>query len=625
MDHPSKSSITNAGDNAITEECELFERLVDATPISRQKMLAQLRKESPELCLRLENLLTFHNAAESKTKTGPRSPSTQRFHHRPGDVIDGYEIIRFLASGGEADVYLALQTKPIQRTVAIKILRQRSGKSAEYLARFEAEKTALANLTHPGISKLFDAGVTPDGQYYCTVEYVPGPTMTQYSAQQNLSLNARLKLFIEICSAIQYANETGVFHRDLKPSNVIVTEVDGQPQPVVIDFGIAKIDTLRDEANHTITRQGDILGTLGYIAPERIEDARISNSQTEVYSLGAMLYELICQKPIVEVDSTRGIFAAIEKLKSNSIVKPSDRLKQQEVKKNASSSSNRSKRSHSLASQIVNELDWICLKAVDKDLDQRYASVRELRKDVCRSLDGLPVEAAPPRLWYQLKKFYQRHKWVCILSGLLLAMLFVCVIGSTYWAFKLDAARRTADQLAAKSQNDSLHVWTVIEFMTTAFDNEDESFAAVAVCGEQLLSSPALEQSSRQDLQYTPETARLDSQTTRSSTEELQSDNPLAPNYVNRTLPEALLDKQRIRFYELYMQKQINQFGQTSPFVVQTLLSKAESEIELKRPSSLQTLQQALTVIEELGWNETEPIVQIYFALAAQANELLKQ
>ncbi len=601
------NELTTPGDDDTTLECELFERLVDAGTDSQHRLLNEIREQTPEMCARLEKLLKIHSAAEHQTAL----QVPQEIRYRQGDKIDDYEIIHFLASGGEADVYLARQSTLVDRDVAIKVLRRRSGASTDYLSRFQSEKAALARLIHPGIAKIFDAGVTPRGEHYCAVEYVAGPTVTEFLAGQDLLIRERLEVFVEICGAVQYANENGIFHRDLKPSNIIVSDTDGRHRPVVIDFGIAKVDNHSSDNSDTLTHQGDLLGTLGYIAPERLDDARVSNSQSEVYSLGAVLYEMICQQPIFSLSNNRGIVAALESLRNNDIVKPSERLKQ-----NGSSS-----RSLNSREQFAAELDWICLKAVERDPQRRYASVRELRKDVCRCLDGQSVEAAPPGRWYIATKFYQRHRLVCILSMMLLVMLAVLSVGTTYWALKLDKARRAADLLAAKSQNDSLHLSTVLEFMITAFDDEEESFGAVAVCGEQLLNSPALERKSRRNLQYNSATGSLNEEATESQNVKRQHNNPLAANYANPSLPQAVLVRQRIRFFDQFLEKQVDQFGETSPFVVQTLLDKAEIEIGSNSSGAQETLSRAQSALRKLGRNDSDPLVQEYVKLSEKARE----
>lgn len=609
-----RNKISKLDGDTVTKECALFENLVEAPPAERRQQLDKVRTQSPAMCARLEKLLDVHDTTESQTP----STTPQEFHYSQGDKIDDYEIVHFLASGGEADIYLARQTTPIQRTVAIKVLRQRLGAATHYQARFQSEKTALARLIHPSIAKIFDAGVTSNGEHYYAVEYVSGPTVSEYFADHNLSLEDRLWVFVEICSAVEYANENGIFHRDLKPSNIIVSDATGEARPVVIDFGIAKVN---DHTNDTLTHQGDLLGTLGYIAPERLEDARISNSQSEVYSLGAVLYEMVCQQPIVTLDSNRGLFAAVETLKNNSVVKPSQRLKEQRLLHRSAESR---KPAALLPSDISAELDWICLKAVAKNPDQRYASARELRKDICRCLEGQPVEAAPPGRWYQTKKFYQRHRLACVLSMMLLMMLLICVFGSAYWALKLDAARRAADQLAAKSQNNSLHISTVLEFMMTAFDTPgEEGFSAVAICGEQLLNAPSLEDNLRRDVEYNSTTARIDSAIDVLHDEHRQHDDPRAADYANPNVPHELLDKQRIRFFDQFLQKQIDRFGHASPYVVETLLNRAKAEIRLNHEASLDTLGQAQKALKELGRDDSDPQVKTCFELLKKARESL--
>ncbi|MCX5643318.1 MAG: serine/threonine-protein kinase [Phycisphaerae bacterium] len=381
------------------------------------KQLAYLRQAcggDTALLARVEALLRVH---ASKTSFIERVADSLQLTidvplmvEGPGTVIDRYKLLEKIGEGGMAVVYMAEQQEPIHRKVALKIIKLGMD-TRQVIARFEAERQALALMDHPSIAKVLDAGATETGRPYFVMELVTGVSITEYCDKNNLSTKDRLALFLQVCHAVQHAHQKGIIHRDLKPSNVMVTHHDGQPIPKVIDFGIAKATNQRLTEKTLFTRYAHIIGTPAYMSPEQAELSDLDvDTRSDIYSLGVLLYELLTgTTPFSEEDLRKAGYIEMQRvIREEEPAKPSTRLSSlgetlTDVAKRRSSTPDL------LRKAIRGELDWIVMKALEKDRTRRYDSSSALLADVKRYLDREPVLAGPPTAWYRTRKFVQRH------------------------------------------------------------------------------------------------------------------------------------------------------------------------------------------------------------------------
>lgn len=318
-----------------------------------------------------------------------------------------YEIQEKLGEGGMGIVYRARQRTPVVRDVALKVIRQGMA-SPQLVARFQLERQALALMEHPNIARVLDAGATSLGLPYMAIELVDGRPITQFCADRQLSIRERVALMIPVCQAVQHAHQKGIIHRDIKPSNVLVTVYDGQPTPKLIDFGIAKgIESALGEMEAR-TRPGVLIGTFDYMSPEQAEPGAADvDTRTDIYSLGALLYQLVTGKtPLEGLSLERSSYPELlRRIREEMPPAVSSRLE----------------------SPDAPELDWIVAKALEKDRERRYASADGMARDLRRFLDGEPVDAGPPSLWYRLRKFAARHRWTFGAAGAVAAALVLAV------------------------------------------------------------------------------------------------------------------------------------------------------------------------------------------------------
>ena len=301
-----------------------------------------------------------------------------------GTVIAGrYTLVDLIGEGGMGTVYLASQSQPVKRQVALKLIRTGMD-SRGVLARFDAERQALALMDHPNIARIYDGGVTPAGQPFFVMELVRGVPLTEYCDQQRLTVTARLELFVAICQAVQHAHQKGIIHRDLKPSNVLVTEVDGRPTPKVIDFGVAKATEVK-LTDLSLADVGAIVGTPAYMSPEQADPSSMDiDTRTDVYALGVMLYELLTGSPPIDARQfQRGaILEMLRMVREVDPPRPSTKLSTAEALPNIAA--NRGIEPARLASLLQGELDWVVMKALEKDRTRRYETANGLARDIQR-------------------------------------------------------------------------------------------------------------------------------------------------------------------------------------------------------------------------------------------------
>lgn len=339
-------------------------------------------------------------------------------------VVGPYRLLRKLGEGGMGQVWLAEQTAPVRRKVALKLVR--AGMFDETsLRRFQGERQSLAIMDHPAIAKVFDAGATPDGQPYFAMEYVPGPAITDYCDAKKLNIADRIELFIRACEGVQHAHQKAVIHRDLKPANILVVEVDGKPQPRIIDFGLAKALTpfLSGESLNTLA--GSFVGTPGYMSPEQADPGiQDVDTRSDVYSLGVVLYELLTGSQPFDTAKWKKLplDEVLRHLREDDPQKPSTKIS---ASREASTSAAHARDTEpaQLVSALRGDLDWITLKALDKDRNQRYGAVSEVAADLRRYLNNEPIAARPASTGYRVRKYIRRHRIaVSVAAGLVLLL-----------------------------------------------------------------------------------------------------------------------------------------------------------------------------------------------------------
>jgi serine/threonine protein kinase len=379
-------------------------------------------------------------------------------------VIGPYRLIRELGVGGMGEVWLAEQTEPVRRLVALKLIR--AGMYDFALAqRFQAERQSAAIMDHPAIAKVFDAGATPAGQPYFAMEYVDGLPITHYCDRKGLGIRERLRLFIQVCEGVQHAHQKAIIHRDLKPSNIIVVEVDGKPCPRIIDFGLAKAMAPASPEQTLFTRYGDFLGTPGYMSPEQADpDSPDIDTRADVYSLGVLLYELLTGSlPFDSTDFKRKkVDELLRQLRETDPRRPSSKVNANRETASARAAARGVELRH-LVKVLRGDLDSINLKALERDRERRYGSAFQLAADIERHLDDRPVLARPASMAYRFGKYVRRNRAAVAVAVGILAVLGASVIIQALELRRITRERDRADRIA--------------DFMTNMFKVSDPSQA----------------------------------------------------------------------------------------------------------------------------------------------------
>ncbi|MGD0759580.1 MAG: serine/threonine-protein kinase [Candidatus Sulfotelmatobacter sp.] len=365
----------------------------------------------------------------------------------PGS-IGPYRLIRKLGEGGMGEVWLAEQSAPVKRQVALKIIKAgRYDKSA--LIRFDLERQALAMMDHPAIAKVFDAGSTAEGQPYFAMEHVVGLPVTEYCDEKRLSPSERLLIFTMVCEGVQHAHQKAIIHRDLKPTNILVAEVDGRPLPRIIDFGLAKAILQQPQGGGTmVTRAGGLVGTPGYMSPEQM-DPRTADVDTraDVYSLGVVLYELLTGVLALDAQQweSKPFHEVLRQAHEEEPTSPSTRLSNDPAA--AAIAEKRSTDPRQLANMLRGDLDWITLKALERDRARRYGTPAELAADLGRYLRNEPVIARPATLVYRTKKYVQRHKFGVAAASAATLLLVAFGVMQTIELRRITRERNRADRV----------------------------------------------------------------------------------------------------------------------------------------------------------------------------------
>jgi serine/threonine protein kinase len=365
----------------------------------------------------------------------------------PGERIGPYLVERVLGEGGFGTVYLARQDAPVKRAVALKVIRPGTG-TRDAVARFGAERQALAVMDHPGIARVFDAGTTPDGRPYFVMEFVEGLPITEFCDRHRLTLRRRVALFEQVCRAVQHAHGKGVIHRDLKPTNIMATLVDGRAFAKVIDFGIAKAlhDPLVVDAAVTLPSQ--VIGTPRYMAPEQAGPGGDIDARADVYSLGVVLYELLSGVPMLDPKRVAGLrLSEVERIvREEDAPRMSERVAALAPEERRAAAAARGLEDSRLPRELADGLDWIVMRALEKDRERRYGAPLALAGDLGRYLRDEAVEAGPPTAAYRLTKFARRHRVEFAAAGIVAAALVALGVGGSYFALREYRAARDAER-----------------------------------------------------------------------------------------------------------------------------------------------------------------------------------
>ncbi|MBC7772639.1 MAG: serine/threonine protein kinase [Pyrinomonadaceae bacterium] len=467
-------------------------------PASEQAAALDLAcKGNDELRAEVDALLAADQQADGfmahPTELPGHAAALEYTGERPGTHIGPYKLVELIGEGGFGSVFKAEQQRPVARTVALKIIKLGMD-TRQVIARFEAERQALVILEHPNIARVLDAGATELGRPYFVMELVKGEPIAEYCDKHNLSVKDRLELFAQVCSAIQHAHTKGVIHRDIKPSNILVGTLDGRASAKVIDFGIAKATASKLTEKTLFTEHRQLLGTPEYMSPEQAQGSLDIDTRTDVYSLGVLLYELLTGSTPFNTRELRS--AAFEEMRR--IIrevdppKPSTRLGQ-EADTLANVAARRRIEPRKLGTLVRGELDWIVMKAMEKDRARRYETASAFGADINRYLTGDAVLAAPPGAAYRARKFVRRHRGAVLAGSAVAAALLVGLVAFAWQArvasrerdvARQEAARATANNnfvenmfIAADPETNGVRDMTVLELLSKVSASVDRTLA----------------------------------------------------------------------------------------------------------------------------------------------------
>ncbi len=474
-------------DSGFKAQEAIFMQAIEMPPSQRPAFLDQACAGNPDLRQAIEALLRSHGEATTFLADPPTEVTVTRAAGRSaaiaekiGAEIGRYKLLQQIGEGGCGVVYMAEQQTPVRRQVALKVIKLGMD-TRQVIARFEAERQALALMDHPNIAKVLDAGATETGRPYFVMELVRGIKITEFCDKHQLTTAQRLKLFIQVCHAVQHAHQNGIIHRDLKPSNILVTLNDGIPLPKVIDFGIAKATQHRLTDKTLFTAFEQFLGTPAYMSPEQAEmNAQGVDTRSDIYSLGVLLYELLTGRTPFEshkllqagVDEIRRIIREVDPQR------PSTKLSTLLAGELTTAASLRHTRPPQLIHAIRGDLDWIAMKSLEKDRNRRYETVTGLARDIERYLTDEPVTASPPSRLYQLRKTIRRHKFAFALAISVLLALMAGLALSSYFLLQETRAKRAAVADREKAQSATIRSQQLARFLQEMLRGADPYVAA---------------------------------------------------------------------------------------------------------------------------------------------------
>jgi len=438
----------------------IFKAAVKLSPEHRAAYLDQACGSNHELRREVESLLHAHDQAgsflHSRTTqppaTGEEPPGTEM----PGTRFGPYKLLQQIGEGGMGSVWMAEQIEPVRRIVALKVIRAGMD-SAPIIARFEAERQALALMDHPHIAKVLDAGSTDTGRPYFVMELVKGMPITKYCDAQRLPLGQRLELFVQVCQALQHAHQKGIIHRDIKPSNVLIAPYDGKPVVKVIDFGVAKATGQRLTERTMFTEFGAMIGTLEYMSPEQAElNNQDIDTRSDIYSLGVLLYELLTGTTPLDMKRLQGaaVAAILMQIQEEEPPKPSLRLSSSKESLPLISQQRQTDPAK-LPGLVRGELDWIVMKCLEKDRSRRYDTASGVARDLENHLADEPVEACPPSSTYRLRKFARKYKKALATAAAFVVLLVAGLVTSALlavWATSAEEVATRAGQEANRQR-----------------------------------------------------------------------------------------------------------------------------------------------------------------------------
>ncbi len=439
---------------------EIFDGAIDKSGNERRAFLDGACVGEPGLRAQIESLIAageerdqFLSSPTSDSGRGPEAVTMESpLREGPGTRIGPYKLLQLIGEGGFGSVFLAEQEKPVSRKVALKIIKLGMDTKA-VIARFEAERQALAMMDHANIARVLDAGATDTGRPFFVMELVKGDPIVEYCDKNNLSIEDRLELFAEVCNAVQHAHTKGIIHRDIKPSNILVSTQDGRPHTKVIDFGIAKATASKLTEKTLFTEHKALIGTPEYMSPEQAEGSMDIDTRTDVYSLGVLLYELLTgTTPFGSKELRSAAYAEIQRIiREVEPPKPSTRISHN-TDTIASVAAHRHTEPKRLGTIVRGELDWIVMKALEKDRQRRYETANGLAMDIRRYLGGEAVVAAPPSTAYRFRKFIRRNRVMVSAGGAVAAALLVGLIAFGWQAEVSRVQRDLALQAQAEAK-----------------------------------------------------------------------------------------------------------------------------------------------------------------------------